>query len=106
VWFFGSGPSVARRTKKTTETKGKKKLLTAPLEKNKTKKKLKKNRPPNGGYGQGAPQSPPPVDPWKSNPAFSNLRRQIYNYLGDYAISGGGPQYRTDALYVWSVGTW
>jgi hypothetical protein len=59
--------------------------------------------PAGGGYGAGS--SSAPVDPWK-RADFAAARRQIYNFFGDYMLAGGGPQYRTDAAYMWEVGTW
>jgi hypothetical protein len=59
--------------------------------------------PNHGGFSSAANGSPPPVNPWK-NQAYAKLRRQIYNYFGDYALAGGGPGWRLDAAYVWSAG--
>lgn len=60
--------------------------------------------PNHGGYSSSeAANGAPIVNPWK-NAQFADLRRQIYNFLGDYLISGGGPGYRLDAAYVWSAG--
>lgn len=44
-------------------------------------------------------------DPWQ-NPAFMKYREQYYGLLSKWAQKGGGPNYRVDGIYVWSVGTW
>eukprot|EP00878_Enallax_costatus_P021261 GHUV01022503.1.p1 GENE.GHUV01022503.1~~GHUV01022503.1.p1 ORF type:complete len:402 (+),score=62.90 GHUV01022503.1:1266-2471(+) len=45
------------------------------------------------------------VDPWKV-PAFRQYRRTLYRLMSQWAAQGGGPQYRVDGLFIWSVGTW
>lgn len=39
-------------------------------------------------------------------PAFRQYRRQLYRLLAQWAAGGGGPQYRVDGVFIWSVGTW
>jgi len=47
---------------------------------------------PHEGYS-------PTIDPWqRSN--FQIYRRQVHAMLAHYAMSGGGPQYRADAVFM------
>jgi len=44
-------------------------------------------------------------DPWQ-RAQYRQYRRQLYKLLSDWAAQGGGPTYRIDGIYIWSVGTW
>lgn len=44
-------------------------------------------------------------DPWR-NAQYKQYRRQLYRLLSMWASQGGGPIYRIDGVYGWSVGTW
>ena len=44
-------------------------------------------------------------DPWR-NAQYKQYRRQLYRLLSIWASKGGGPMYRIDGVYGWSVGTW
>jgi hypothetical protein len=39
-------------------------------------------------------------------PEYRDFRRSLYKQMSSWASSGGGPQYRIDGIFMWSVGTW
>ncbi|KAI8466530.1 MAG: hypothetical protein J3K34DRAFT_433433 [Monoraphidium minutum] len=45
------------------------------------------------------------LDPWQRG-AYRDYRRRFYSALAKFAQNGGGPQYRVDGIFLWSVGTW
>jgi hypothetical protein len=52
---------------------------------------------PLGGYTKAG-------DPWQK-PAYKLYRRSYYQSMTKWAYQGGGPLYRIDAIYLWSVGS-
>lgn len=53
---------------------------------------------PSGGFT-------PAVDPWSVD-QYQAYRRTLYRHLSQWAAQGGGPLYRIDGIFLWSVGTW
>lgn len=44
-------------------------------------------------------------DPWR-NADYKLYRREWFKALTTFLYGGGGPRYKVDAAFIWSVGTW
>lgn len=45
------------------------------------------------------------MDPWKRGD-FQYYRRLWHKNLVQWLLEGGGPYWRIDAAFLWSVGSW
>jgi len=51
------------------------------------------------------PGAPPQIDPWRKGD-LQYYRRVWHKTLVEWLLQGGGPHWRVDAAFLWSVGTW
>lgn len=56
-------------------------------------------------WGIWAGQYSTSIDPWQKAD-YKDYRRRFYSALSKYVQTGGGPTYRVDGVFLWSVGSW